>query len=88
MANVLIIVHCAPPPNIRHLKFLKIVQSVSRQMIKLLIKIFFIFPFLILRKAPKGQRKTSMNQLIKTRLGMWKTKEHEPLIKQYERDVK
>ena len=51
------------------------------------IKMFFILPFLILRKSPDKQNRPSMNHTIRQRLAQWKSRDYATLIQDYERDV-
>ena len=51
------------------------------------VKMFFIIPFLILRKTPDKSTPCPINNKIKQRLGMWKSRDYSTLIQEYERDV-
>ena len=51
------------------------------------VKMFFILPFLMLRKPPDPAVKTSMNQAIRARLASWRSRDFATLIADYESDV-
>ena len=51
------------------------------------VKMFFILPFLILRKNPDKSVECPMNRLIKLRLALWKSRDYATLIQDYEKDV-
>ena len=51
------------------------------------VKVFYIYPFLILRKISVSTADCSMNMIIKQQLGIWKSMDYHKLVEEYERDV-